>query len=57
MELTQLKYFIRLAEILNFTEASRLLFITQSIRFHKVYDKRKENWEYSFLNVLERKSI
>ena len=30
MELTQLKYFIRLAEILNFTEASRLLFITQS---------------------------
>lgn len=30
MELTQLKYFIRLAEILNFTEASRQLFITQS---------------------------
>lgn len=30
MELTQLKYFIRLAEVLNFTEASRLLFITQS---------------------------
>lgn len=30
MELTQLKYFIRLAEVLNFTEASRQLFITQS---------------------------
>lgn len=30
MELTQLKYFIRLAEVLNFTEASKQLFITQS---------------------------
>ena len=30
MELTQLKYFIRMAEVLNFTEASKQLFITQS---------------------------
>ncbi|MEB3372889.1 LysR family transcriptional regulator [Bacteroides sp. CR5/BHMF/2] len=30
MELTQLRYFIRLAEVLNFTEASKQLFITQS---------------------------
>lgn len=30
MELTHLKYFIRLAETLNFTEAARQLFITQS---------------------------
>ena len=30
MELTQLKYFVRLAELLNFTEASKSLFITQS---------------------------
>lgn len=30
MELTQLRYFVRLAQILNFTEASRSLFITQS---------------------------
>lgn len=30
MELTQLKYFVKLAEELNFTEAARKLFITQS---------------------------
>lgn len=30
MELTHLKYFVRLAETLNFTEAARQLFITQS---------------------------
>lgn len=30
MELTQLRYFVRLAQILNFTEAARSLFITQS---------------------------
>lgn len=30
MELTQLKYFVRLAEELNFTEAAKKLFITQS---------------------------
>ena len=30
MELTQLKYFIKLSEMLNFTEASKALFITQS---------------------------
>lgn len=30
MELTQLKYFLKLSEMLNFTEASRALFITQS---------------------------
>lgn len=30
MELTQIKYFVKLAEILNFTEASKALFVTQS---------------------------
>lgn len=30
MELTQMKYFVKLAEELNFTEAARKLFITQS---------------------------
>jgi LysR family cyn operon transcriptional activator len=30
MELRQLKYFIKTAETLNFTEAARQLFITQS---------------------------
>lgn len=30
MELTQLKYFVKLSEVLNFTEASKALFITQS---------------------------
>lgn len=30
MELTPIKYFVKLAEVLNFTEASKALFITQS---------------------------
>lgn len=30
MELTQIKYFVRLAEVLNFTEAAKALFVTQS---------------------------
>ena len=30
MELTPLKYFVKLADVLSFTEASKELFITQS---------------------------
>ena len=30
MELSQIRYFVKLAELLNFTEASKELFITQS---------------------------
>ncbi len=30
MELRQIRYFLKLAELLNFSEASKALFITQS---------------------------
>ena len=30
MELTPIRYFVKLADVLNFTEAAKALFITQS---------------------------
>lgn len=42
MELTHLKYFVRLAETLNFTEAARQLFITQSTLSQSIRQTEEE---------------
>ena len=46
MELRQLKYFGRLAETLNFSQAAKDLFITQSTLSHQIM--QLENESYSF---------
>ena len=49
MELRQLKYFIKLAETLNFSEASRELFITQSTLSQQILNLERELDEPLFL--------
>ena len=36
MEIRQLKYFVKTAETLNFSEAAKSLFITQSTLSHQI---------------------
>lgn len=50
MELTHLKYFVKLADTLNFTEASRLLFITQSTLSQSI----RQTEEYLGIPLFER---
>lgn len=42
MELRQLKYFVKTAETLNFSEAARLLFITQSTLSQQIRSLEQE---------------
>lgn len=42
MELRQLKYFVKVAETLNFSEASRTLFITQSTLSQQIKQLEQE---------------
>ena len=42
MEIRQLKYFLELAETLNFSEASRELFITQSTLSQQILNLERE---------------
>ena len=42
MEIRQLKYFLKLAETLNFSEASRELFITQSTLSQQILNLEHE---------------
>ena len=49
MELRQLKYFVRLAETLNFSEASRELFITQSTLSQQILNLERELDQQLFL--------
>ena len=42
MELRQLKYFIKVAETLNFSEASKALFITQSTLSQQIRQLEQE---------------
>ena len=42
MEIRQLKYFLKLAETLNFSEASRELFITQSTLSQQILNLERE---------------
>ena len=50
MELTHLKYFVMLASVLNFTEAARRLFITQSTLSQSI----KHTEEYLGVQLFER---
>ena len=49
MELRQLKYFIRLAETLNFSAAAKDLFITQSTLSHQILQLENELQQPLFL--------
>ena len=49
MELRQLRYFIKLAETLNFSEASRELFITQSTLSQQILNLERELDQQLFL--------
>ena len=49
MELRQLKYFVRLAETLNFSQAAKDLFITQSTLSHQIMQLENEFQQPLFL--------
>jgi len=49
MELRQLKYFVRLAETLNFSQAAKDLFITQSTLSHQIMQLENEFHQPLFL--------
>lgn len=49
MELRQLKYFVRLAETLNFSQAAKDLFITQSTLSHQILQLENEFQQPLFL--------
>lgn len=42
MELRQLKYFVKAAETLNFSEAARLLYVTQSTLSQQIRQLEQE---------------
>lgn len=49
MELRQLRYFVKVAETLNFSEASRALFITQSTLSQQIKQLEQEIGAQLFL--------
>ncbi len=54
MELRQLKYFVKAAETLNFSEASRALFITQSTLSQQIKQLEQELGSALFLRDSHR---